>query len=108
MLQSNQSDNAASGQTPIIKTRFDDYFESDDGSMCYVTRMKTQTKNQNSGWAGKAQQKQQTGYLSKIAKQNKGKNLLAPEKTDEAAKNNPTQNRDGYGVICDRTQKPHR
>ena len=90
------------------KTRFDDYFESDDGSMCYVTHMKTQTKNQNGGWAGKAQRKQQAGYLNKIAKQNKGKNLLAPEKTDEAAKINPTQNGDGYGVICDRTQKPHR
>ena len=38
----------------------------------------------------------------------KGKNLLVPEKTDEAAKINLTQNRDGYGVICDRTQKPHR
>ena len=76
--------------------------------MCYVTRMKTQTKNQNSGWAGKAQRKQQAGYLSKIAKQNKGKNLLVPEKTDEAAKINMTQSRDGYGVICDRTQKPHR
>ena len=51
--------------------------------------MKTQTKNQNGGWAGKAQRKQQAGYLNKIAKQNKGKNLLAPEKTDEAAKNQP-------------------
>lgn len=71
------------------KTRFDDYFESDDGSMCYVTHMKTQTKNQNGGWAGKAQRKQQAGYLNKIAKQNKGKNLLAPEKTDQAAKNQP-------------------
>jgi hypothetical protein len=51
--------------------------------------MKTQTKNQNGGWAGKAQRKQQAGYLNKIAKQNKGKNLLAPEKTAEAAKNQP-------------------
>ena len=87
MLQSNQSDNAASGQTPMIKNCFDNYFESDDGSMCYLTHMKMQTKNQNDGWAGKAQRKQQAGYLNKIAKQNKGKNLLAPEKTDEAAKN---------------------
>ena len=55
--------------------------------MCYVTHMKTQTKNQNSGWAGKAQRKQQAGYLNKIEKQNKGKNLLVPEKTDQAAKN---------------------
>ena len=55
--------------------------------MCYVTHMKTQTKNQNGGWAGKEQRKQQAGYLNKIAKQNKGKNLLAPEKTDQAAKN---------------------
>ena len=55
--------------------------------MCYVTHMKTQTKNQNGGWAGKEQRKQQAGYLNKIAKQNKGKNLLAPKKTDEAAKN---------------------
>ena len=46
-----------------------------------------QTKNQNDGWAGKAQRKQQAGYLNKIAKQNKSKNLLAPKKTDEAAKN---------------------
>ena len=71
------------------KTRFDDYFESDDGSMCYVTHMKTQTKNLNGGWAGKEQRKQQAGYLNKIAKQNKGKNLLASEKADEAAKNQP-------------------
>ena len=55
--------------------------------MCYLTHMKMQTKNQNDGWAGKAQGKQQAGYLNKIAKQNKGKNLLAPKKTDEAAKN---------------------
>ena len=71
------------------KNRLDDYFESVDGSMCYVTHMKTQTKNQNGGWAGKEQRKQQAGYLNKIAKQNKGKNLLAPKKTDEAAKNQP-------------------
>ena len=51
--------------------------------------MKTQTKNQNDGWVGKARRKQQAGYLNKIAKQNKGKNLLAPEKTDKAAKNQP-------------------
>jgi anaerobic ribonucleoside-triphosphate reductase len=44
--------------------------------------MKTQTKNQNCGWADKAQRKQQAGYLNTIAKQNKGKNLLAPEQTD--------------------------
>ena len=71
------------------KNRSDDYFELNDGSMCYVTHMKTQTKNQNGGWAGKARRKQQAGYLNKIAKQNKGKNLLAPKKTDEAAKNQP-------------------
>ena len=69
------------------KNCLDDYFESVDGSMCYVMHMKTQTKNQNGGWAGKEQRKQQAGYLNKIAKQNKGKNLLAPEKTDEAMKN---------------------
>ena len=57
--------------------------------MCYVTHMKTQTKNQNGGWAGKEQRKQQAGYLNKIAKQNKGKNLLATKKTDESAKNQP-------------------
>ena len=57
--------------------------------MCYVTHMKTQTKNQNGGWAGKEQRKQQAGYLTKIAKQNKGKNLLASEKADEATKNQP-------------------
>ena len=57
--------------------------------MCYVTHMKTQTKNQNGGWAGKEQRKQQAGYLNKIAKQNKGKNLLASEKADEAKKNQP-------------------
>lgn len=69
--------------------RLNDYFEPVDGSMCYVMHMKTQTKNQNGGWASKAQRKQQAGYLNKIAKQNKGKNLLAPEKTDEATKNQP-------------------
>jgi hypothetical protein len=51
--------------------------------------MKTQTKNQNGGWAGKEKRKQQAGYLNKIAKQNKGKNLLASEKADEATKNQP-------------------
>ena len=78
-------------------------------SMCYVTHMKTQTKNQNGGWAGKAQRKQQAGYLNKIAKQNKGKNLLAPEKADEAAEK-PTRLKmeTGHGVSCDRTQAPHR
>ena len=64
------------------KNRSDDYFGADDGSMCYVTLMKTQTKNQNCGWADKAQRKQKAGYLNTIAKQNKGKNLLAPEQTD--------------------------
>ena len=67
----------------------DDYFKSVQACMCYATHMKTQTKNQNGGWAGKEQRKQQAGYLNKIAKQNKGKNLLASEKADEAAKNQP-------------------
>ena len=43
--------------------------------------MKTQTKNQNGGWASKEQRKQQAGYLDKIAKSNKGKNLLSSEKS---------------------------
>ncbi|MDC1382379.1 hypothetical protein N8500_02725 [Candidatus Puniceispirillum sp.] len=42
--------------------------------------MKTQTKSQNGGWAGKEQRKQQAGYLNKVAKSNKGKNLLSSEK----------------------------
>jgi hypothetical protein len=51
--------------------------------------MKTQTKNQNGGWVGRAQRKQQAGYLNKIAKANKGKNLLSSVKADEVNKRQP-------------------
>ena len=51
--------------------------------------MKTQTKNQNGGWVGKAQRKQQSVYLNKIAKDNKGKNLLSSEKVNADKKNQP-------------------
>ena len=49
--------------------------------------MKTQTKNQNGGWAGKERRKQEAGYLNKIAKANKGKNLLSADKIDKDKKN---------------------
>ena len=51
--------------------------------------MKTQTKNQNGGWVGRAQRKQQAGYLKNIAKVNKGKNLLSSVKVNEANKSQP-------------------
>ena len=48
--------------------------------------MKTQTKNQNGGWAGREQRKQQAGHLNTIAKINKGKNLLSSEKINRDKK----------------------
>ncbi len=44
--------------------------------------MKTQTKNQNGGWIGKEQRKQQAMYLNKVSEGNKGKNRFSSEKAD--------------------------
>ena len=54
--------------------------EPNGTKLCYKSHMKTQTKKQNGGWAGKEQRKLQAGQLNKIAKSNKGKNLLSSER----------------------------